>query len=255
MIQGLLTRPATDDIIKAFIKSVGGTLHSDGPEFKSVDLDKPIACFGVLRGTGEIIKKVRSDRYYFDHAYLYGNRHKPSKVSGERIYRLTKNHYHIQTIQELTDEDHERIKKYKPYIKLKPWKTNGDYILIIAPSHFQIAYHNIGSWVDDTIKILKQHTDRPIKVRDKKSMKPLREEVQSAYAVVSHNSAVVVDAVVNGVPVFCDKMNMGVPIGLTDFSKIEQPIKPGRLNWIYSLLANQFTMTEIRNGTAWRKVQ
>ena len=86
-------------------------------------------------------------------------------------------------------------------------------------------------------------------------MKPLREEVQSAYAVVSHNSAVVVDAVVNGVPVFCDKMNMGVPIGLTDFSKIEQPIKPARINWIYSLLANQFTMSEIRNGTAWRKVQ
>jgi len=250
MIQGLLTRPATDEVVKPFVESAKGTLHT----VDNVDINKPIACFGILRGTGELLKQSK-EFYYFDHAYLYGNRHKPSKVSGERIYRLTKNHYHIQTIQELTDEDHERIKKYKPYIKLKPWKTNGDYILIIAPSHFQIAYHNIGSWVDDTIKILKQHTDRPIKVRDKKSMKPLREEVQGAYAIVSHNSAVVVDAVVNGVPVFCDKMNMGVPIGLTDFTKIEQPIKPGRLNWIYSLLANQFTMTEIKNGTAWRKVQ
>ena len=48
---------------------------------------------------------------------------------------------------------------------------------------------------------------------------------------------------------------MGVPIGLTDFSKIEQPIKPDREKWIDSLLANQFTMSEIRNGTAWRKVQ
>ena len=92
-------------------------------------------------------------------------------------------------------------------------------------------------------------------MRDKKSSRPLKEEIQNAYAVVSHNSAVVVDAVLNGVPVFCDKMNMGVPIGLTDFSKIEQPIKPDREKWIDSLLANQFTMSEIRNGTAWRKVQ
>ena len=250
MIQGLLTRPATDDIVRHFVSSAGGTLHN----VKDIDIDKPITCFGILRGTGELLKQSK-EFYYFDHAYLYGNRHSPSKVSGERIYRLTKNHYHIQTIQELTDEDNERIKKYKQYIKLQPWKSDGNYILIIAPSHFQIAYHNIGSWVDDTIKTLKQYTDRPIKVRDKKSSRPLREEVQSAYAIVSHNSAVVVDAVLNGVPVFCDKMNMGVPMGLTDFSKIEQPIKPARLKWIHSLLANQFTMTEIKNGTAWRKVQ
>jgi len=250
MIQGLLTRPATDDIVRHFVSSAGGTLHN----VKDVDIDKPITCFGILRGTGELLKQSK-EFYYFDHAYLYGNRHSPSKVTGERIYRLTKNHYHIQTIQELTDEDNERIKKYKQYIKLQPWKSDGNYILIIAPSHFQIAYHNIGSWVDDTIKTLKQYTDRPIKVRDKKSSRPLREEVQSAYAIVSHNSAVVVDAVLNGVPVFCDKMNMGVPMGLTDFSKIEQPIKPARLKWIHSLLANQFTMTEIKNGTAWRKVQ
>ena len=114
MIQGLLTRPATDDIVRHFVSSVGGTLHN----VKDVDIDKPITCFGILRGTGELLKQSK-EFYYFDHAYLYGNRHSPSKVTGERIYRLTKNHYHIQTIQELTDEDNERIKKYKQYIKLQ----------------------------------------------------------------------------------------------------------------------------------------
>ena len=97
MIQGLLTRPLTDEVVKPFVASAGGTLHS----VKNVDIDKPIACFGILRGTGELIRKCKTF-YYFDHAYLYGNRHSPSKVTGERTYRLTKNHYHIQTIQDLS---------------------------------------------------------------------------------------------------------------------------------------------------------
>ena len=96
MIQGLLTRPATDEVVKPFVESAKGTLHT----VDNVDINKPIACFGILRGTGELLKQSK-EFYYFDHAYLYGNRHKPSKVSGERIYRLTKNHYHIQTIQAL----------------------------------------------------------------------------------------------------------------------------------------------------------
>ena len=59
MIQGLLTRPKTDEIVSAFVENgAGGTFHTDGPKFKSVDLNKPIACFGVLRGTGDIMKKA-----------------------------------------------------------------------------------------------------------------------------------------------------------------------------------------------------
>ena len=54
MIQGLLTRPATDDIVQNFVESAKGTLHSDGPNFDTVNFSGDIACFGVLRGTSEV---------------------------------------------------------------------------------------------------------------------------------------------------------------------------------------------------------
>ena len=48
---------------------------------------------------------------------------------------------------------------------------------------------------------------------------------------------------------------MGVPVSLQDFSLINDPLYPmDRKPWINSLLANQFTMTEISNGTAWNVV-
>ena len=48
---------------------------------------------------------------------------------------------------------------------------------------------------------------------------------------------------------------MGVAVSLTDISQIKDPLyTPEREKWIENLLANQFTMTEIQNGTAWKYV-
>ena len=45
MIQGLLTRPLTDEVVKPFVESAKGTLHSDGPNFDTVNFSGDIACF------------------------------------------------------------------------------------------------------------------------------------------------------------------------------------------------------------------
>jgi hypothetical protein len=45
-------------------------------------------------------------------------------------------------------------------------------------------------------------------------------------------------------------------MSLTDFAKIETPYYPDdRQEWIDTLVANQFTMSEIKNGTAWEHVR
>ena len=45
-------------------------------------------------------------------------------------------------------------------------------------------------------------------------------------------------------------------MSLTDLSKIETPFYPdNRQEWVDSLIANQYTLKEIRTGVAWRRLQ
>ena len=254
MIQGLLTRPVTDAVVRPFVTKISGSLHQDGPSFESVDNAKPIACFGVLRGTGDVMSRVK-DFYYFDHAYMFGERHGNSKIFGERIYRLTKNYQHIREIKKLKKSDYERIEKYQPHVKYEDFKYDGKYILICELSEFAKEFYKAHNWLDDTIKEIKKNTRKEIVVRKKEDKSNLKKQINEAYAVVSFQSTVCIDAVLSGVPSFTSKYSMGVPVSLQDFSLINDPLYPmDRKPWINSLLANQFTMTEISNGTAWKAV-
>ena len=104
MVQGFKTRHNTDIPVRAFVESANGHMwkkeravdqyeQTNWPGF-DYKFDKPIAVFGMLRGTAQLIEECSRDNqdfYYFDHAYMFGNKHSPSKIFGEKIYRLTKN--------------------------------------------------------------------------------------------------------------------------------------------------------------------
>ena len=170
---------------------------------------------------------------------------------------MTKNYFHVRDIKKLNKPDYERIEKYKPFVKLKPWQYEGDYILFIPPNpHVKNYYYFDKDWEERTLKTIKKHTRKEIKIRTKESKTSLQKDIDNAYCVVSCQSTVCINAIMSGVPSFCDDISMGVPVSLTDLSLIKDPLYPGdREMWINSLLANQFTMTEISNGKAWRKVR
>ena len=269
MIDGFETRENTDIPVRALVKSAKGTLYKrpgasvDQYITTMWDYDRsyknPIAVFGMLRGTAGLIEECSNemqDFYYFDHAYLFGNKHDKSKEIGEKIYRLTKNYFHIRDIKKLKADDYRRIQKYREHIKLKPWKYEGDYILFIPPSdHVRNYYWFNHHWEEQTLKTLKRHTRKPIKIRKKEDKTPLEKDLENAYCTVSYQSTVVVQSIINGVPSFCANESMGVPVSLTDMSLIKDPLyTPEREYWIDSLLANQFTMSEIEDGTAWKYV-
>jgi len=269
MIQGFETRDNTDIPVRALVNSARGKLYKRNgpsvgqyekthwPEWEE-DYNNPILVFGILRGTADLIKNAHAyeqDWYYFDHAYMFGNKHSPSKIFGERIYRLTKNWYHETGLRQLKKADYERIEKYKKHYELKPWKYDGDYILVCPPSEHITKYFKEPNWLENTLKTLKKHTRKEIKVRTKQDTNPLQEDIDGAYAVVSFQSAVCIDAIISGVPSFCGVVSMGNPVSEHDFSKIKEPIySVDRQAWINTLLAGQFTMTEIENGTAWNYV-
>ena len=214
MIQGFETRETTDITIRAFIKSVNGVLHKKKAPVDQYEqtvwetyenLKTPIAVFGILRGTGDLIKKCLSIPqifYYFDHAYTLGGRHGKSTYVDDKVYRITKNDYSLTFVDDLNDKDYERIEKYKKHIELKPWKKDGRYILVLAPSHHIEKYFNMPDWVENTISYLKKFTKRDIIVRTKETNESLEKQLEEAYACVSLQSTGCIDAVLNGVPSF-----------------------------------------------------
>ncbi len=272
MIQGFETRELTDQVMRPFVKSANGILHkklktvdlyeqTHWPTFNKNDLTKyPIVVFGVLRGTGHLIKecqRINHTYYYFDHAYVFKEqRHERNSIFNEKMYRLTKNGMMLTYIDKLDDIDNKRILNFKKHIEIKPWTKKGDYILIVSPSEHANLWYDFTNWEKDKIDKLKQYTQREIRIRRKDSKIPFMDELKNAWAVVTSQSTAAVDAVVNGVPSFCDEMSMAKPVSYTNLSYIETPFYPdNREEWVNSLLANQYTMSEIKNGFAWNRLK
>ncbi len=272
MIQGFETRELTDQVIRSFVKSAGGILHvknkkveqyeqTNWTTFNNNELTKyPIAVFGILRGTGKLIKecqRINHTYYHFDHAYYFKEqKHSKNSIFNERIYRLTKNCMMLNYIDKLDDTDKQRLIKFKNHIQIKPWTKKGDYVLVLPPSEHVNSWYGFTNWEKDTVNKLKQYTQKEIKIRNKDSKMPFLEELKNAWSVVSSQSTAAVDAIINGVPSFCDEVSMAKPVSYTDLSLIEKPFYPdNREEWLSSLLANQYLMSEIENGTAWNRIK
>jgi hypothetical protein len=72
------------------------------------------------------------------------------------------------------------------------------------------------------------------------------------HAVITFNSNTIVEALHNGVPVFCDsRASAATPISETDFTKIETPKYEDRVSLFASLAYSTFSMAEMTDGTAW----
>ena len=126
---------------------------------------------------------------------------------------------------------------------------------IFVSSSYHLWY-DFTNWEKDKINKLKQYTQREIRVRRKDSKIPFMDELKNAWAVITSQSTAAVDAVMNGVPSFCDEMSMAKPVSHTDLSYIETPFyTDNREEWMNSLLANQYTMSEIKNGFAWNRLK
>lgn len=265
MIEGFCTGSgAKDRYVVAFSKIVHRNSREKIPSFEkgswpTFDWEKwttnPLAVVGTLRGCEEIIwecQKRNHEFYYMDHAYFHATRDYAPGPYGQ-LYRVIKNQMQLNKLVELTKEDKKRIEKYKP-IKFKSWKF-GTYILVCPPTKAICRlYHTTEEkWLNDTLKTLKKHTDREIRIRKKGDTTPLVEQLKNSWAMVTMQSTAAIEAVLNGVPVFCDEVSQANVIGENNLSKIEKPYYADRdiiEKWIDSLLSSQFTMEEIKNGVA-----
>jgi len=274
MIQGFGTREITDQILRAFVKSANGVMHekrkvvgqyeqTEWPTFEK--LDTPVAVWGCLRGTEAVIDEAgqkEQDWYFFDHAYVMNeSKHMPNFKLKDRVYRVTKNAQLINEIDELSDDDYKRIEKYEEHVQLEPWKKDGKYILVFEPSDFAKRWWEVPNWTEDTVQLLKDNTDLEIRIRKKNSLVSFESEVKGAKAVVSLQSAAAIQAHIWGIPGYCAEMSAAYPVshslemiqkGLDSIQYIPDDI---RQKWLNSILANQYTMTEIADGTCYNRLK
>ena len=259
------TKPRTQRYVDAFVKGTPGS-HKIYDFKKLKELPKEtLAFYGILAGSGEIYKwceKENRDFYFMDHGYFNNAHDHPHWL------RITKNG-HTQTRLKNVPAD-----RYEKYFKreIKPWNKNGKDILLLPPTFAIENFFDARNWVTDTLQTLHNVTDRYVDVREKPYNPMIKQDRYGAtvkvdrptdnkgpidwsqyHAVITFNSNTAIEALHNGVPVFCDcRASAALPISETNFSKIETPKYEDRMPLFSSLAYSNFNMEEMSNGTAWR---
>lgn len=229
---------------RAFANGCGGIVATN-----PVLQDGDVAMFGHPELMPLLTEAQKQGRtwYYGDKAYF----------GREVYYRVTKNAYMHDAVGE---PDFHRLKALD--LTFHPWK-NGSDILICPQSdvYFGLKGTTQKKWIDDTVRKIRQFSDRKIRFQYKSSVKPteraFRRSLQDVWAVVVHSSMAGVQAVVHGVPCFAtDFDSTAARFGTTDFSLLENPVKPDNREQMAAVLANnQWTIPEINSGLAWERLQ
>ena len=162
-------------------------------------------------------------------------------------------------------------------LRLKPWRTDGEYILIAGQHDKSLQWHNMprmSNWFLQTYDEIRKHSDRPILFRPhprcrlehiERGLKNVyRQEpryVRGTYddfdmqfdniwATVSHSSNPGVHSVISGVPSFVSNSSLAYDVAndIDFLHNIENPVMPDRTQWLNDYAWTEFTVEEISQG-------
>lgn len=174
------------------------------------------------------------------------------------------------------DLDQERPEKLGVF--LKPLNLNRRDEILIATQHQRSlqweGMPSMNQWVSDTVRKVRQYSDRKIKVRGH-PRSPLSvvlpnvemevpKRVEGTYddfdinygyhCVVNHNSGPAVQAAINGTPIICDNSSLAGKIS-GNFSEIETIALPDRTDWFLQLCHTEWTVDEIAQGIPLKRLE
>ena len=132
---------------------------------------------------------------------------------------------------------------------LKPWRKTGDHILICPPSRTSRIHRDSIDWLDIITTNLSRYTDRDVVIKEKSD--DSTSAFDNAWAIITEESNVAIDAYNYGIPVFSMKPDIyTISCGNVGLEHIENP-KVGDRELLFNWLAyNQFTLDEIESGEA-----
>ena len=116
-------------------------------------------------------------------------------------------------------------------------------------------------WEENVRSELRQHTDRPIKFRNKPRPgnqwwnTDIKEDLKGCHCLITNMSLAAVDAVINQVPVLTHRNNVAFKVSIDNIHNINKtPKHPREIvePWLNMLSHNQFTIPEIEEGLAYK---
>lgn len=158
---------------------------------------------------------------------------------------------------------------------IRPWRqpARGAPIILAGMGPKGAAAEGLGplQWETEAVKTIRRYTNRPIIYRPKPNWegappvvgtqytKPdavkLDDQVRHSHAIVSHHSNTNVEGLILGIPSFT-MGGVATLMGLSDLSKIEEPLLPeGREQWLADLAYTQWSVQEMADGLAWRHMK
>jgi hypothetical protein len=213
--------------------------------------------WGFVNNNRSMIKKLeaRNHQYWFTDTPYFGRFDNANLRPDNHYWRICKNNIHVSFIKDCKSD---RFDKFK--IKIKAPSFSGKHILVCPSSPGMNNYLGQTNWTNDTIEQIKRYTDRPIRLRHKprgrgtsgpsEAKVPLSEDLKEAWCLVTSCSIAAVEAMCEGVPVFCHEKSFATHVANTELSDIENPFYGGPEEWLYSLAYQQFTPEEFDNGVA-----
>jgi hypothetical protein len=221
-------------------------------------------CFGQIWLAEElIVKAIPQGRQFFqiDNGFWHPSRGQPH---GYYRFMYSRPDPVLVTEASLLAQRASKPADLRP--EFKPLRKDGEHILIGMPGEEFGRAHGLKMrpWMDSIVDRIKAITDRPIRVRDRMATNALSQDLRHCWAVVTHSSNIAVDAIIAGIPVFCEPTCMALPVGkwlssgktvlrALDKEAIEKPHFPTdefREKWWWSLMCQQFTFKEMSNGSA-----
>jgi hypothetical protein len=141
----------------------------------------------------------------------------------------------------------------------------GSTIVLVHPDAKKMHALNLGSseqWIENTVNLIKQHSDRQIRIRRRPASRADRVEFntfkdfvnEDTQCVVGHSSNALVEAAMWGIPVVALGSSAAQSLYSTDIASIEN-IKPVdqelKQAWLNHLAYSQFHRDELLSGKAW----
>ena len=166
-------------------------------------------------------------------------------------------------------------------VELKPWRTNGTHILVLAqrPKGFNM-FTDQDEWLAKTIAAIRKYSQRPIMVRMHpgdgtrfKQIEKLQKRYGTSISISEHDN--IKDALVNcwccvgyastpnvvsaieGVPVYVEEptKSWAKDICFNDLSQIENPPLPDRSQWINKIANIHWSNDEVKSGKLWSSIK